>query len=108
MAPSGKNSIRNLLPRLTTLQLSPPPHYSGLNSPGSHKDDSGFPRGIEPYTDKETLSKDDSVGKRNDSPKRRGMLFWVGVWLIAMVVVVIGVGVGVGVGIRNRNAGKSG
>lgn len=104
MAPSGKTSVLNLLPRLTTLQLSPP-HYSGFNSPGH---DSGFGRKLEANTEKETLSKDDSVGKRNDSPKRRGILFWVGVGLIAMVVVVIGVGVGVGVGIRHRNAGKSG
>lgn len=73
-----------------------------------HKDDSGFGQVTEPNTEKEPVPKDDSAGKNNDHPKRRGILFWVVVGLIALVVVAIGVGVGAGVGIRNENGNTSG
>jgi len=34
----------------------------------------------------------------------RGILFWVGVGLVALVAIVVGVGVGVGIGLKNRKA----
>ncbi|KAL8792899.1 MAG: hypothetical protein Q9195_004476 [Heterodermia aff. obscurata] len=88
-------------------QTSPPPDQSGFLSPGLTKKDSGLAPETEPTPEKETYQEGVSPGKQQTDPKRRRILLWIVVGLLALVAVVVGIGVGVGVGLRNRNANKS-
>ena len=108
MAPTGENAgSSNRCWWLTIPQTSPPPDHSAFHSPGLKKNDSDLAPEPEPSPEKETYHEDGSARKQETESKRRGILFWVVIGLLALVAVVVGIGVGVGVGLRNRNANKS-
>lgn len=85
-------------------QQSPaPPYLSTFSKPDLKPADGNFaPQTNGAQLTNEAASNEDLAKKA--FLRNRGILFWVGVGLVALVVIAIGIGLGVGVGLKDRKA----